>query len=156
MSGTVSVMVENNRVRYSFELKRNITILSGDSAAGKTTLIEMISAYEQNPNSGVTVQCKKDCRVVSGVRWQEQLKLIRGSVVFIDDGNEFIREKAFADQVKKTDNYYVIATRINLSMIPYSVEEIYEIKNKTKGHGKIKRLYSGFRQLYPTSAAVNR
>ena len=149
-------MVENNRVRYSFELKRNITILKGDSATGKTTLIELISAYEQNPNNGVTVQCKKDCRVLSGVRWQEQLKLIRDSIVFIDEGNEFIREKAFADQLKKTDNYYVIATRIDLSMLPYSVEEIYEIKNKTKGYGKIKRLYSGFRHLYPAKAITNR
>ena len=148
MRGIISVMVENNRVRYTFELRRNITIIRGDSATGKTTLIEMIAAYEQNPQNGITLKCKKNCRVLSGVYWQEQLERIKDSIVFIDEGNNFVREKAFADAVKKSDNYYVIATREKLAMLPYSVEEIYGIINKTKGYGKIRRLYSSFRNLY--------
>lgn len=148
MRGIISVMVENNRVRYTFDLKRNITILRGDSATGKTTLIDMIAAYERDPKNGITLKCEKNCRVLSGIRWSEQLKMIKDSIVFIDEGNEFIRDKAFADMVRKSNNYYVIATRDKLAMLPYSVEEIYGITNKTKGYGQIRRLYSSFRGLY--------
>ena len=149
MKGIISVTVENNRVRYTFDLRRNITILKGDSATGKTTLIDMIASYEQDPKNGITLQCDKACRVLAGVHWKEQLKPIKNSIVFIDEGNAFIREKAFADMVRKSDNYYVLATREKLPMLSYSVEEIYGIANKTKGYGRIRRLYSGFFSLYP-------
>lgn len=42
MRGKHKVIVQNNRLHYEFELKRNITIIRGDSATGKTTLINMI------------------------------------------------------------------------------------------------------------------
>jgi len=49
----------------------------------------------------------------------------------------------------ETDNYYVIATRSSLFALPYSVKEIYGIRNRggNKYQGT-KRLYSEFYQLY--------
>ncbi len=38
MKGKYHVVVQNNRLRYEFDIKRNITIIRGDSATGKTTL----------------------------------------------------------------------------------------------------------------------
>ena len=148
MKGKVSVVVQNNRVQYKFTLNRNITILRGDSATGKTTLIDMVRQYELDHSSGINIACRKDCRVIGGQHWEEQLKPISDSVVFIDEGNRFLKTKEFADTIRKTDNYYVIATRDSLPTLPYSVEEVYGIVNKTKGYGQIKRLYSGFKNLY--------
>ncbi len=40
MKGSYEVTVRNNRLQYKFTVQRNITILRGNSATGKTTLIE--------------------------------------------------------------------------------------------------------------------
>lgn len=45
--------------------------------------------------------------------------------------NEFVRTEEFAHEIQKTDNYYVIATRASLFMLPYSVNEVYGIRNTT-------------------------
>lgn len=38
MRGTYRVSVQNKRIWYDFEIKRNITIIRGDSATGNTAL----------------------------------------------------------------------------------------------------------------------
>ena len=48
MKGKYRIIVENKKIRYDFEVKRNITIIKGDSATGNTTLADMISEYEEN------------------------------------------------------------------------------------------------------------
>ena len=48
MKGTYLVTVKNNVLQYQFEIRRNITIIKGDSATGKTTLVDMIREYDQN------------------------------------------------------------------------------------------------------------
>ena len=66
MKGIVNVRVSNARISFELRLERNITILSGDSAAGKTTLVGMIRDYEEDGrSSGVTVQSHKPCRVLT-------------------------------------------------------------------------------------------
>ena len=45
MKGMHHVIVSNGSMKYEFDIKRNITILKGDSATGKTTLVEMIQEY---------------------------------------------------------------------------------------------------------------
>lgn len=42
MKGKHRVIVQNNRLHYEFEIGRNITVILGDSATGKTTLINML------------------------------------------------------------------------------------------------------------------
>jgi len=148
MKGTVQVKIWNNRVQYKFTIKRNITILYGNSATGKTTLIDMIAEYENNNDSGISLQCEKECVVIEGRYWKDNLQKTKDSIVFIDEGSEFITSKEFAEEVRKSDNYYVIATRNPLPMLPYSVDEIYGITNKTRGYGRVKRLYSEFQRIY--------
>ena len=38
MKGTHRIIVQNKRIRYDFEIKRNITVIRGNSATGKTAL----------------------------------------------------------------------------------------------------------------------
>ena len=42
MRGKHRVIVSTKRLKYDFELRRNLTIIRGDSATGKTTLVDMI------------------------------------------------------------------------------------------------------------------
>ena len=148
MKGKHRVIVSTKRLKYDFELRRNLTIVRGDSATGKTTLVDMIRDYVNNP-SGTPVElvCDKKCQVLEGALWKEQLSGIADSIVFIDEGNEFIKTLEFASEIQKTDNYYLIITREALPSLPYSVEEIYGIRTSGK-YGTLKQSYHEFYKLY--------
>ena len=86
-----------------------------------------------------------------------QLKEIRGSIVFIDEGNPFVVSRDFARVIQKTDNYYVIATRASLYALPYSVEEVYGIRNVTRSrYERAWRLCSSLVPLHGDTAAAVR
>ena len=64
MKGIHRVVIQNKRIRYDFELRRNLTVLRGDSATGKTTLIEMIQEFINNgEDSSIELRCDKSCYV---------------------------------------------------------------------------------------------
>lgn len=153
MKGTYNICVKNARLQYKLTINRNITILRGDSATGKTTLIDMIASYQANGlSSGITVECDKQCFVLTSFNWQLNLQSLNDSIIFIDEGEKFITSQDFAEAIKGSDNYYVIATRNNLNNLPYSIKEIYGIKNKSANRFQgTKRLYSEFYPLYKTN-----
>ena len=47
MKGIVNVRVSNARISFELRLERNITILSGDSATGKTTLVGLRGGWKK-------------------------------------------------------------------------------------------------------------
>ena len=152
MRGVHRVVVSSKRLRYDFQIRRNITIVRGDSATGKTTLVDMIWEYTNNPSgSPVELVCDKPCSVLTGTLWKEQLSGIRDSIVFIDEGNEFVRSADFAKEIQGTDNYYVIVSREALPALPYSVEEIYGIRTSGK-YGTLKQSYHEFYRICGTDA----
>jgi len=78
MKGSYRVVVSNRKVRYDFIIRRNITIIKGDSATGKTTLVELIREhYESGENSGVDLKCDRPCRELAGRDWKTLLELRR-------------------------------------------------------------------------------
>lgn len=158
MRGTHQVVVRNNRVQFKFEVSRNITIIRGDSATGKTTLIGMVADYERNgAASGIELLCDVPCAVLEGPRWEWDLSRIHGSIVFVDEGNSFTSSHDFARAVRDSDNYYVIATRESLFSLPYSVGEVYGIRNsgrRSSRYPQITRLYSTFYQIYDTVSSA--
>lgn len=148
MKGKYSVFVQNNRLRYEFTISRNITIIRGDSATGKTTLLDLLNAYDRDgESSGVLVKCDVPCVVIGGQRWEDNLQFIHNSIVFIDECNRFIKSEDFAVRVKESDNYFVIVTRDDLPNLPYSVKEIYGIRESGKYVG-LKQVYNEFYCLY--------
>ncbi len=152
MKGVSQVRIFSGRVRYRFVVRRNITIIQGISATGKTTLVNMVREYENNgEDSGISISCPKQCVVLEGRHWQQNLSLIHDSIVFIDEFNKFVRSEDFARAIRHTDNYYVIVTREPLENLPYSVEEIYGIRLSGK-YGTLKQAYHEFYRLYDEPA----
>lgn len=148
MTGTHQVTIQNKKIKYSFTVRRNITVIRGDSATGKTVLIEMVREYYENgEDSGITLQCDKQCAVISGMNWEAQLSTIHDSIIFIDEGSRFVASKDFAAAIQKTDNYYVIVTREGLSALPYSINEIYGIRDAGK-YGQLKQTYNELFHIY--------
>ena len=140
MKGKYTVKVSDNRVKYNFELIRNITIVQGNSGTGKTTLFDMIAAYSRlKEKSSVQLVCDKLCIALRpDSDWKHTLDNTTDSIVFIDEESDYIRKQEFASAIRQSDNYYVIFTRENLHNLPYSVEEIYEIHTSGKLHSFIK------------------
>ena len=149
MTGTHHVEVKNRDAAFKFDLCRNITIVRGDSGTGKTTLYEMIADYTRlKEASGVNISCDKPCVALTDIDWKNQLKSIKDSIVFIDEGADYLQTRDFAGAVKKTDNYYVIFNRESLHDLPYSVEEIYEIKTSGKYHSFKKIFKHNAKHIY--------
>lgn len=148
MRGKHRIVIQNKKMKYDFEIRRNITVIRGDSATGKTALVDMIREYYENgADSGIELQCDKSCAVLEGRNWELQLGTIHDSLIFIDEGNSFVISKDFASAIQKTDNYYVIVTRESLETLPYSVEEIYGIRNSGK-YGTLRQTYNEFFRIY--------
>lgn len=148
MKGIHHIIVSNSYMKYEFDLKRNITILKGDSATGKTVLIEMIQEYLiSGPESGVNFSCDTECRVLTGNLWKGQIPQTEDAIIFIDEGNPFIKSKEFAAVVKETGFYYVIVTRESIETLPISVDEIYGIKSSGK-YGGLEPVYHEFYKIY--------
>lgn len=139
MKGSYKVKVSRKRgTTFEFTVRRNITIVRGDSGTGKTTLCDMVADYTRlGDNSGVTVQCERPCVALTDIDWRNQLAGIAGSIVFIDEGMEDLPTEDFARAVRDSDNYYVIFTRSELPCLPYSVNEIYRIKTSGKFHSLV-------------------
>ena len=148
MTGSYEIVVSNVKVRYEFTIRRNITVVKGDSATGKTTLVEMIREhYEAGVSSGIDLKCEKTCRVLAGRDWNVLLGAMHDSIIFIDEDNEFLPTDDFARAVRESDNYYVIVSREGLANLPYSVEEIYGIRESGK-YASMKRVYNEFYHIY--------
>lgn len=139
MKDSYKVKVSRRRgTTFEFTVRRNITIVRGDSGTGKTTLYDMVADYTRlGDRSGVTVQCERPCVALTDIDWRNQLAGIAGSIVFIDEGMEDLPTEDFARAVRDSDNYYVIFTRSELPCLPYSVNEIYRIKTSGKFHSLV-------------------
>lgn len=148
MKNSHRVIVESRKVKYDFVIRRNITILTGDSGSGKTVLIDLIRDYRRyGSDSGVFLSCDCECRTIDNEDWERQIKEISASIIFIDEGNRFLTSKKFAMLVQNSDNYFVIATREKLPMLPYSVNEIYGFRKSGKFY-EARQKYNEIYHLY--------
>ncbi len=148
LRGSYDVVVNSRRLQYKFTVKRNVTVIRGQSATGKTTLVDMIRDCNENGiDSGVTISCERNCVVLSGRNWQRDISDLENSIIFIDEGHSYVFSQDFAKAIRNSSNYYVIVTRERLENIPYSVDEIYGIRISGK-YGEFKSSYHEFYRLY--------
>lgn len=151
MVGKYFIEVYNNRVHYEFQIKRNITIIQGNSATGKTTLVEMIASYERlGKSSGITLKCDTKCAVLGNMGWKSIIAESNDVIFFVEENMPFIKTKEFAEAVSCSDNYFVLIYRDSLPQLSYSIDEIYGI-NEDRGsqkYIKTKKVYNSFYKIY--------
>lgn len=147
------VVVESKRLKYEFDIKRNITVIQGDSASGKTTLLDLLGTHSRyGKESGISLQSDVPCVVFGGDAglWKTILEAYHDSIVFIDEDYQFIYSKDFAELVQDSSNYFVLITRQPLYNLPYSVQEIYGIRTTGKYHYP-EQVYHEFYRIYDDS-----
>lgn len=136
MLGSHAVKVSRRRgVSFSFTIRRNLTVVRGDSATGKTTLYDMVADHTRlGDESGVSIQCDVPCVALTDIEWVNQLDGFSDSIIFIDEGFRDVFSDAFARAVEGSSNYFVLITCADIPSLPYSVDEIYKIKTSGKYH----------------------
>ena len=113
MNGSHLVKISRRRgTKYTFTIKRNITIVRGDSGTGKTTLFDMVADYMRTgEQSGVSLQCDCPCVALTDYDWRNQLSSVHDSIVFVDEGLKEIHSDEFAHHVLYSSNYFVLISR---------------------------------------------
>ena len=151
MKGLHHIVLETARLKYEFTVRRNITVIQGESATGKTTLIGLLNEYAlRGPSSGIKLESDVPCTVYGGSPdlWKTILEAVHSSIVFIDEGYDFIFTREFAALINGSDNYYVFITRKPIRNLPYSINEIYGIRTTGKYHYP-EKIYHEFYPLIP-------
>lgn len=158
MTGKYELELYNNRVHYYLEIKRNITIIQGNSATGKSEFIRLLAAHNANPqSSGIVLNCERTCTVLTAEDWQSRIAGYSQRILFMDEDALFVKTQAFAEAVLHSDNYFVIITRDELPQLPYSIEEIYTMHDVTDSqkYRNTKRVYNETRQLYHSEQFIS-
>lgn len=116
MKGRYRIVVKNSSVRYDFEIRRNITIIKGDSATGKTTLVDMIREYYENGiSSGIEITCDKVCAVVEGRDWKAVLVRNKDLLVStMNRGEDSVKYKNVKAKIQDFMNDFVFVNEILL------------------------------------------
>lgn len=129
-----SVMVQSGRgIRYKFEIHRKYTVIRGDSATGKTTLVRLIGDAAVRKTAALS--CDAPCAVLPELNWELNLSALSGTIVFIDEDHPALSAgEKLAALMKRSDNCFVIISRDRMPWLPYSYREIYEIRSSGKYH----------------------
>ena len=98
MLGSYHVKVTRRRgASFRFVVRRNLTVVRGDSGTGKTTLFEMVADHTRlGERSGVSIQCERECVALTDIDWKNQLSGLHDSIVFVDEGLEALGSDDFA------------------------------------------------------------
>ncbi len=153
MIGQHHVLIESARLKYEFVIRRNITVIRGDSGTGKTTLVELIRDAGNNRQlQPVRIESDLPCLVYSGSEddWKLFLSNKSPSIIFIDESSHFIVTKEFAEWIQHSPHAYVLITRDPLYCLPYSIMEIYGIRTSGKYHFP-QQIYHEFYPLFQDS-----
>lgn len=133
MRGEQSIELYGRNLHYYISLKRNITILQGNSGIGKTTLYEKIN--ECNTRKGSTRFSMKSSAPVYALSGNYTLdnaavSTIRNSIFVIDEGAEYLNTQLLASMILGSSNYFLIISRHPLPMLPYSYHSIYTLETR--------------------------
>lgn len=145
----------------------------GDSATGKSELVNVL-ADANNPRTGVFVNCKYKCEVITDAFFQrikEDILIICETIkkrdsedfvvamrvllrrydnilFFADEDFTDIGTNEFANFCKFTDSFFVLICRDPLGKLPYSYTELYTIKTSGKFHSLVPNYdYNDFKFL---------
>ena len=128
MHGEYRVRVRNSRNSYAFSLRRNITVLRGESGRGKTTLFDMIHEHNRfGKESGVSISCDKELVAIDGDKWEDDILSNPGKIIVIDEDSHFIKSKDFCSSCsmpfKESRTIFAkgVSLSISLSSFPYTI-----------------------------------
>ena len=146
MRGNQFLKIWNKTISFNIEIKNKLTIIEGDSAKGKTKLINMISTYlEDGKSSGLHVCASADFEVWTNKDWRKgtssgDIYNLKNTLIFIDENKKFVLSEEFASYVNSSTNYFILVSRKPLKELSYSYKDIYTM-DTIKGEHKLLPVY---------------
>ena len=93
MKGKHHIVIESDNLKYEFDIKRNITVIQGESGTGKTTLIELLGEHIRRKGVGgmLVKACFKKAEELGfhGVSVTCQDNNLSAALFYIKQGFEF-------------------------------------------------------------------
>lgn len=166
MFGDFEFRLSSRNADYRFKIKRKITRITGQSAAGKSELCRLITAG-RNPRAGITITCPYPVKVFDDAQFflieavieklngkyknhdsaeyrnalRDALSFYDHILFFADESLECMNTHEFSVFCKYTDTFFVLISRAALKHLPYSFTEIYEMKASGRFH-TLEQVYS--------------
>ncbi len=143
--------IRSNKVCYSINIRRKVTVLKGDSGTGKTTLIDYITAWLDEKNGGGVSGLKVDTNVrdvfvlTNAITdWKEVMRLHPNALFVADEGVRYIFSRAFSSIFNSMDCCLLCVTRRckKLGCLTYSINEVYGLVTKKKNSYYQTELYN--------------
>ena len=121
-------------VKFKLEIKRQVTLLQGDTATGKSYLVQLISNALQERSGGKNVinlstSFEKLVVVSSSDQAEVLINNTSKALIIMDEDVCLPITKDLGRMIKHTDNYYLLVCRKALASIPYSMYEIYRFED---------------------------
>lgn len=147
MRGKYNIRIQNSKVCFDLEIRRSITVIKGKSGTGKTTLLTMLREWKAlGRKSGIA--CISNCEFTVFdhlTHWSYELENRHNTVIFVDEGIDYIFSDAFAHELIHSGNYLVCVTRSSyLRVFPYAISEIYEFKTLKENGSNITKMYQKY------------
>ncbi len=135
-----AIVVQSGRgIQYKFNIRRKYTVIRGNSATGKTTLVRLIA--DATIRKTADILCDVPCVVLPEVNWEMNMDAFTDAIVFIDEEHPALAAgKQLAASMARSNNCFVIISRDKMAWLPYSYQEIYQIKSSGKFH-TLERVY---------------
>ena len=137
MTGSYDIEVWSSKVKFKLHINRSITIIRGESATGKSTLVSMVDNYElYGTASGICIKSEVPCIAMNRFN---QNNMHSHSIIFLDEGAEALISGKVQKAIDGMDAYVVIVTRDKIG-----VNELHRYAGLPVDICAIKRLrYSG-------------
>lgn len=133
MKGHVDIIVRSMNISYEISLDRQISVIRGQSASGKTEFVRQIDLYWGDAShNGVQIESKYPVRhLVDEEYWENRIRDNPGVVWVADEADACLlrkNESKLAAAIKHSDSYFILITRSAMKSLPYSINSIFELE----------------------------
>lgn len=125
MTGEHTIDIKCRKAHYNITIKDKVTILQGHDPVGEYTIYNLVdSYYRYRDDSGIQLQCDKECYCLNDQLWEIALSKEKDCIIFIDTFHHCLyNEEKLAEIINNTNNYYVIVT-------DYKLDKLLSLCNK--------------------------
>lgn len=112
------ILNDNNFSIIDLNLKERITILSGDSASGKTYIFNSIKRYVRQNNTN-NILCINLDTINYADAIIEKIKSIKNGLIIVDEANKVLKNKELTEFIRgdfeSKNNYIIIGRSLSLN-----------------------------------------
>lgn len=136
----INIKVSSQTFNFSCELHRRLTLVHGDSAEGKTTLVRLLSSNQPL----IEKDCSLPIVVARDDSWREQLTGKMDSIILFDD-LDCVETPEFATICSK----YLVVNNLYIVIFGRAITDVnFTEPNENKSDSKLNRLAISVNEIY--------